>query len=141
MTEKRDVELGKVSLDTANGYHSKRTEKQAPVELGADYDSASDSDDGLPITANRHARWWYAIFHNVTAMVGAGVLGLPQAFKYLGSRWFASLHLFSECFCQFDSGSSGYTTFVQDGRQAPLLSLFHSLYLYGTFGSCAACMK
>ena len=27
---------------------------------------------------------WYSAFHNVTAIVGAGVLGLPSAFSYLG---------------------------------------------------------
>ncbi|KAI3952626.1 hypothetical protein MKX01_013588 [Papaver californicum] len=38
----------------------------------------------LPITANREAKWWYSTFHNVTAMVGAGVLGLPYAMSQLG---------------------------------------------------------
>ncbi|DBA74512.1 TPA: hypothetical protein ACH3X2_000973 [Trebouxia sp. C0005] len=83
MSGKADVELGKASIDTANGYVSKRAQKPAPDETLAEYDS-SDSDDELPITANRQARWWYSIFHNITAMIGAGVLGLPQAFKYLG---------------------------------------------------------
>jgi len=27
---------------------------------------------------------WYSAFHNVTAIVGAGVLGLPSAMSYLG---------------------------------------------------------
>jgi hypothetical protein len=40
-------------------------------------------DDWLPITGDRNAKWWYAAFHNVTAMVGAGVLGLPNAMIYL----------------------------------------------------------
>lgn len=40
-------------------------------------------DDWLPITGDRNAKWWYAAFHNVTAMVGAGVLGLPNAMVYL----------------------------------------------------------
>ncbi|KAL3147305.1 hypothetical protein ABBQ32_002791 [Trebouxia sp. C0010 RCD-2024] len=92
MSGKPDLELGKASIDTANGYVSRRgTEHgphtQKPVhETHAEtpeYDS-SDSEDELPITANRHARWWYSIFHNITAMIGAGVLGLPYAFKYLG---------------------------------------------------------
>ncbi|CAA6668043.1 unnamed protein product [Spirodela intermedia] len=30
-------------------------------------------DDWLPITSSRNAKWWYSAFHNVTAMVGAGV--------------------------------------------------------------------
>ncbi|KAH1205080.1 Lysine histidine transporter 1 [Glycine max] len=35
--------------------------------------------DWLPITSSRNAKWWYSAFHNVTAMVGAGVLSLPYA--------------------------------------------------------------
>ncbi|XP_057486600.1 lysine histidine transporter 1-like [Actinidia eriantha] len=41
-------------------------------------------DDWLPITSSRNAKWWYSAFHNVTAMVGAGVLGLPYAMAELG---------------------------------------------------------
>ncbi|XWS40629.1 hypothetical protein CRYUN_Cryun17cG0012100 [Craigia yunnanensis] len=41
-------------------------------------------DDWLPITSSRNAKWWYSAFHNVTAMVGAGVLGLPYAMSELG---------------------------------------------------------
>ncbi|URE45965.1 lysine histidine transporter [Musa troglodytarum] len=41
-------------------------------------------DDWLPITSNRSAKWWYSAFHNVTAMVGAGVLSLPYAMAELG---------------------------------------------------------
>lgn len=40
--------------------------------------------DWLPITSKRNAKWWYSAFHNVTAMVGAGVLGLPYAMSELG---------------------------------------------------------
>ncbi|MCL7029300.1 hypothetical protein MKW94_012991 [Papaver nudicaule] len=32
----------------------------------------------------REAKWWYSAFHTVTAMVGAGVLSLPNAMAYLG---------------------------------------------------------
>ncbi|KAG6601305.1 Lysine histidine transporter-like 6 [Cucurbita argyrosperma subsp. argyrosperma] len=32
----------------------------------------------------RQAKWWYATFHSVTAMIGAGVLSLPYAMVYLG---------------------------------------------------------
>ena len=95
MSGKPDVELGKASIDTANGYVSRKAQKpvheaqtQKPVQEIhteiSEYES-SDEEDTLPITANRHARWWYSIFHNVTAMIGAGVLGLPYAFKYLGT--------------------------------------------------------
>ncbi|XP_004310189.1 PREDICTED: lysine histidine transporter 1-like [Fragaria vesca subsp. vesca] len=41
-------------------------------------------DDWLPITSSRNAKWWYSAFHNVTAMVGAGVLSLPFALAELG---------------------------------------------------------
>ncbi|KAL0461755.1 UNVERIFIED_CONTAM: Lysine histidine transporter 1 [Sesamum latifolium] len=41
-------------------------------------------DDWLPITSSRTAKWWYSAFHNVTAIVGAGVLGLPYAMSELG---------------------------------------------------------
>ncbi|KAK8938855.1 Lysine histidine transporter 1 [Platanthera zijinensis] len=41
-------------------------------------------DDWLPITGSRNAKWWYSAFHNVTAMVGAGVLSLPYALSELG---------------------------------------------------------
>ncbi|KAF7849271.1 hypothetical protein BT93_L1025 [Corymbia citriodora subsp. variegata] len=41
-------------------------------------------DDWLPITSSRNAKWWYSTFHNVTTMVGAGMLGLPYAMAELG---------------------------------------------------------
>ncbi|GMY13169.1 lysine histidine transporter 1 [Fagus crenata] len=41
-------------------------------------------DDWLTVTSSRNAKWWYSAFHNVTAMVGAGVLGLPYAMSELG---------------------------------------------------------
>ncbi|XP_008648430.1 lysine histidine transporter 2 isoform X1 [Zea mays] len=50
---------------------------------GQDEKPAAD-DDWLPINARRNAKWWYAAFHNVTAMVGAGVLTLPYAMSELG---------------------------------------------------------
>ncbi|KAL6512155.1 hypothetical protein OROGR_021752 [Orobanche gracilis] len=43
-----------------------------------------DLNSFLPITACREAKWWYSAFHNVTAMVGAGVLGLPLVLARLG---------------------------------------------------------
>jgi hypothetical protein len=46
-------------------------------------------DDWLPITSSRKAKWWYSTFHNVTAMVGAGVLSLPYAMAQLG--WYICL--------------------------------------------------
>ena len=44
-----------------------------------------------------HARWYHAAFHSICAVVGAGVLGLPYAFKYLG--WFWGLLTLSVLFC------------------------------------------
>ncbi|KAL3629113.1 Lysine histidine transporter 1 [Castilleja foliolosa] len=41
-------------------------------------------DAWLPVTSSRNAKWWYSAFHNVTAMVGAGVLSLPYAMSNLG---------------------------------------------------------
>ncbi|MED6203921.1 Lysine histidine transporter 2 [Stylosanthes scabra] len=41
-------------------------------------------DEWLPITASRHAKWWYSAFHNLTAMVGAGILSLPYAMSHMG---------------------------------------------------------
>ncbi|OIT35860.1 PREDICTED: lysine histidine transporter-like 2 [Nicotiana attenuata] len=41
-------------------------------------------DAWLPITSDRNAKWWYSTFHNVTAMVGAGVLSLPYAMSEMG---------------------------------------------------------
>jgi hypothetical protein len=49
-------------------------------------------DEWLPITSSRNAKWWYSAFHNVTAMVGAGVLSLPYALSELG--WYAR-HIFA----------------------------------------------
>ncbi|KAK7322371.1 hypothetical protein VNO77_25750 [Canavalia gladiata] len=42
-----------------------------------------DLENWLPISASRKAKWWYSAFHNVTAMVGAGILGLPYAISQL----------------------------------------------------------
>ncbi|KAK1565140.1 hypothetical protein Q3G72_019697 [Acer saccharum] len=47
-------------------------------------EKAKELNDWLPITNSRTAKWWYSAFHNVTAMVGAGVLGLPYAMSQLG---------------------------------------------------------
>ncbi|KAJ8564977.1 hypothetical protein K7X08_001437 [Anisodus acutangulus] len=44
-------------------------------------------DDWLPITSSRTAKWYYSAFHNVTAMVGAGVLTLPYAMSQMGWAW------------------------------------------------------
>ncbi|KAG7985827.1 hypothetical protein I3843_03G047100 [Carya illinoinensis] len=65
---------------------------QAPSHQNSYYSAVTDEklakqkaiDGWLPITSARNAKWWYSAFHNVTAMVGAGVLGLPYAVSELG---------------------------------------------------------
>jgi len=42
------------------------------------------TENWTPVSSSRKAKWWYSSFHNVTAMVGAGVLGLPFALAQLG---------------------------------------------------------
>lgn len=51
---------------------------------GGESSTNEDIEKWLPISASRKAKWWYSAFHNVTAMVGAGVLGLPYALSQLG---------------------------------------------------------
>jgi len=66
---------------------------QAPNDANHTYNQAEMDEklakekainEWLPITSSRNAKWWYSAFHNVTAMVGAGVLGLPYAMAELG---------------------------------------------------------
>ncbi|KAL2932222.1 Lysine histidine transporter 1 [Bienertia sinuspersici] len=45
----------------------------------------------LPLMSSHKAKWWYSAIHNVTVMVGAGILGLPFAMSQLG--WPCSLDL------------------------------------------------
>jgi amino acid permease len=54
------------------------------------------------------ATWPQATCHTVTAVVGAGVLGLPFAFSYLG--WVAGT-----LFLAFAAGTSYYTSFQLAG--------------------------
>ncbi|WCJ27507.1 Transmembrane amino acid transporter family protein [Euphorbia peplus] len=63
----------------------KEFEKVDDVSVPSQVDARQkEIDDWLPITSSRNAKWWYAAFHNVTAMVGAGVLSLPYAMSSLG---------------------------------------------------------
>ncbi|KAJ1267085.1 hypothetical protein BS78_07G029000 [Paspalum vaginatum] len=59
------------------------TNKHMESQEGRWRDQEKSIDDWLPINT-RNAKWWYSAFHNVTAMVGAGVLGLPYAMSELG---------------------------------------------------------
>ncbi|PQM40130.1 lysine histidine transporter 1 [Prunus yedoensis var. nudiflora] len=56
----------------------------ASTDIDAKLAKQKAIDDWLPITSSRNAKWWYSAFHNVTAMVGAGVLSLPYAMSELG---------------------------------------------------------
>ncbi|KAJ4955768.1 hypothetical protein NE237_012551 [Protea cynaroides] len=65
--------------------HEEQKNSFSPVEVQKEASGNDKSvDDWLPISAERNAKWWYAAFHNVTAMVGAGVLSLPYAMSELG---------------------------------------------------------
>nr|CAB3482006.1 unnamed protein product [Digitaria exilis] len=63
-------------------------ETQAPGNHSPPKDDRSTQDNAvenwLPINGSRNGKWWYSAFHNVTAMVGAGVLSLPYAMSQLG---------------------------------------------------------
>ncbi|KAF6156903.1 hypothetical protein GIB67_000443 [Kingdonia uniflora] len=63
--------MGTMGVDDPKAAHTKSAKDKA-------------IDDWLPITSSRNAKWWYSAFHNVTAMVGAGVLSLPYAMSNLG---------------------------------------------------------
>ncbi|XP_024031312.1 lysine histidine transporter 1 [Morus notabilis] len=56
----------------------------ARTDVDEKFARQKEIDDWLPITSSRNAKWWYSAFHNVTAMVGAGVLSLPYAMSELG---------------------------------------------------------
>ncbi|XP_028118679.1 lysine histidine transporter 2-like [Camellia sinensis] len=64
----------------ANG-ESKKEERSSSSAAAA---KVKELNEWLPVTASRNGKWWYSAFHNVTAMVGAGVLGLPYAMSELG---------------------------------------------------------
>ncbi|XP_047156267.1 lysine histidine transporter 2-like [Vigna umbellata] len=69
------------------GTETPTTQKFDSSELEIDNKRTAEQkaiDDWLPITSSRNAKWWYSAFHNVTAMVGAGVLSLPSAMANLG---------------------------------------------------------
>ncbi|EFJ25874.1 hypothetical protein SELMODRAFT_270979 [Selaginella moellendorffii] len=74
--------------DSTNNGSSPPSSTQAFKEYVEDKGHArtvKSVDDWLPVgSGSRNAKWWYSAFHNVTAMVGAGVLSLPSAMVYLG---------------------------------------------------------
>ncbi|KAM1519966.1 hypothetical protein ACFX1Z_022708 [Malus domestica] len=60
-----------------------RPEKQSQIIDDEKARKQKEINDWLPITSSRNANWWYAAFHNVNSMVGAGVLGLSFAMSNL----------------------------------------------------------
>ncbi|KAL8043698.1 hypothetical protein ABFX02_08G002000 [Erythranthe guttata] len=68
--------MGTQGPDDGKAYYSKNGDERTAEEKAIDA--------WLPITSSRNAKWWYSAFHNVTAMVGAGVLSLPFAMSELG---------------------------------------------------------
>lgn len=68
------------NLKANNGTYDDKT----PESFGVATKPDKSVDDWLPVTGSREAKWWYSAFHNVTAMVGAGVLSLPSAMIFLG---------------------------------------------------------
>ncbi|KAK6928476.1 Amino acid transporter, transmembrane domain, partial [Dillenia turbinata] len=65
---------GNRKVDAERIQREREREREREIEI----------DNWLPITSSRNAKWWYSAFHNVTAMVGAGVLSLPYAMSQLG---------------------------------------------------------
>ncbi|KAL2896514.1 Lysine histidine transporter 1 [Bienertia sinuspersici] len=65
---------------------SSGNEKESNTINNNDILSVKDEslENWLPITSSRKAKWWYSAIHNVTGMVGAGILGLPYAMSQLG---------------------------------------------------------
>lgn len=62
---------------------------KAPLDAFMQQNNKLDAEYNLPGTADRTGKWWYAAFHNITAIVGAGVLGLPFAMSYL--TWYGGV--------------------------------------------------
>ncbi|KAH6800942.1 lysine histidine transporter 1 [Perilla frutescens var. hirtella] len=65
-----------VPIHDKNNYNDANVDERSAEERAID--------DWLPITSSRTGRWWFSTVHNVTAIVGAGVLGLPYAMSQLG---------------------------------------------------------
>ncbi|XP_062191984.1 lysine histidine transporter 1-like [Phragmites australis] len=64
--------------------NEKSMEEWLPINPSRNSTQKKSIKEWLPINSSRNAKWWYSAFHNVTAMVGAGVLGLPYAMSELG---------------------------------------------------------
>ncbi|KAJ7974754.1 Lysine histidine transporter 1 [Quillaja saponaria] len=80
-----------ITPSTAMGTYDQFSEVPLPDNKLHEDQNQKAIDDWLPITSSRNAKWWYSAFHNVTAMVGAGVLSLPYAMSNLG--WYVKSYL------------------------------------------------
>ncbi|KAJ8750277.1 hypothetical protein K2173_014192 [Erythroxylum novogranatense] len=83
----REASNAALVLQKGEGSATMVTQVQKPEEHDdqSSIDEKQKQIDGwLPITSSRNAKWWYSAFHNVTAMVGAGILSLPYAMSNLG---------------------------------------------------------
>lgn len=82
----------------ANGRAGSGHDELEPIHVGIP--SSFEIDQPSLIHGSGHvpqAHWYHAAFHSVCAVVGAGVLGLPYAFSYLG--WLGGLLSLTVLFC------------------------------------------
>lgn len=77
--------MGVLSFGKVVSFEKQKMTQNLPQDETA---KQKEIEDWLPITSSRNGKWWYSAFHNVTAMVGAGVLSLPYAMAHLG--WYVS---------------------------------------------------
>ncbi|MED6157869.1 Lysine histidine transporter 1 [Stylosanthes scabra] len=70
-----------MEVEASNGHSNNNNNNKTSEEKS---ERERQIEEWLPITSKRNAKWWYSAFHNVTAMVGAGVLSLPYAMSQLG---------------------------------------------------------
>ncbi|GAU22255.1 hypothetical protein TSUD_227910, partial [Trifolium subterraneum] len=71
-------------MSGGNAYANRSVQQDVEREGAAANNNQQNLENWLPVSASRKAKWWYSTFHNVTAMVGAGVLSLPYALSQLG---------------------------------------------------------
>jgi hypothetical protein len=76
--EPKPLQLASLALAPSKGRTDSQEGRWSPPE------KPPVAEDWRAINSRRNAKWWYAAFHNVTAMVGAGVLSLPFAMSELG---------------------------------------------------------
>lgn len=78
------------------GSYVKTEDELQPIHVGIPSSFEIDQ-PSLIEGRNPQAHWYHAAFHSVCAVVGAGVLGLPYAFRYLG--WVGGLLSLTTLFC------------------------------------------